>query len=43
MFEKGIQLSRECQAALKKAEQKVQVLVDGELKDLDTNGMDRND
>ena len=43
MFEKGIQLSRECQAALKEAEQKVQVLVDGELKDLDTNGMDRND
>ena len=42
MFEKGIQLSRECQAALKEAEQKVQVLVDDELKDLDTNGMNRD-
>ena len=26
-FEKGIKLTRECQAALKKAEQKVQVLI----------------
>ena len=43
MFEIGIQLSRECQAALKEAEQKVQVLVDDELKDLDTNGMNRDD
>lgn len=43
MFEKGIQLSRECQAALKEAEQKVQVLVDDELKDLDADRLDRND
>ena len=42
MFEKGIQLSRECQAALKEAEQKVKVLVDDELKDLDADGLDRN-
>ena len=26
-FEKGIKLTRECQAALKKAEQKVQILI----------------
>ena len=43
IFEKGIQLSRECQAALKEAEQKVQVLVDDELKDLDADGLDRDD
>ncbi|SVC21054.1 uncharacterized protein METZ01_LOCUS273908, partial [marine metagenome] len=42
MFEKGIQLSRECQAALKEAEQKVQVLVNDELKDLDADGLDQN-
>ena len=36
-FEKGIKLTRECQTALKKAEQKVQVLLDesGETEDLD--------
>ncbi|MEQ8312822.1 MAG: exodeoxyribonuclease VII small subunit [Gammaproteobacteria bacterium] len=36
-FEKGIKLTRECQAALKKAEQKVQVLLDesGATEDLD--------
>ncbi len=27
-FEKGIRLTRECQAALQKAEQKVQILID---------------
>ena len=43
MFEKGIQLSRECQAALKKAEQKVQVLVDDELKDLHADELGRDD
>ena len=43
MFEKGIQLSRKCQAALKEAEQKVQVLVDDELKDLDADRLERND
>lgn len=36
-FEKGIKLTRECQSALKQAEQKVQVLLDdsGETEDLD--------
>jgi exonuclease VII small subunit len=43
MFEKGIRLSRECQAALKDAEQKVQILVDDELKDLDADELDPDD
>ena len=34
-FEKGVKLSRDCQTALKAAEQRVKVLMDGELKDLD--------
>jgi exodeoxyribonuclease VII small subunit len=34
-FERGVKLSRECQAALKDAEQKVQILIDRELKDFD--------
>ena len=36
-FEKGIKLTRECQTALKKAEQKVQVLLDenGSTEDLE--------
>lgn len=36
-FEKGIKLTRDCQTALKKAEQKVQVLLDenGSTEDLD--------
>ncbi|MBT77432.1 MAG: exodeoxyribonuclease VII small subunit [Gammaproteobacteria bacterium] len=33
-FEKGVKLSRDCQAALTDAEQKVQVLLDSELKDI---------
>jgi len=32
-FEKGVKLSRECQTALTEAEQKVQILLDGDLKD----------
>ena len=36
-FEKGIKLSRECQTALEAAEQKVQILLDGELKDFADN------
>jgi exodeoxyribonuclease VII small subunit len=43
MFEKGIRLSRECQAALKEAEQKVQILVDDELEDLDADDLDADD
>lgn len=36
-FEKGIKLTRECQAALKQAEQKVQVLINenGDTEDLE--------
>lgn len=36
-FEKGIKLSRECQNALATAEQKVQILLDGELKEAGKN------
>ncbi len=32
-FEKGVKLSRDCQTALQAAEQKVQILMDGDLKD----------
>lgn len=41
-FEKGIKLTRECQSALKKAEQKVQVLLDdsGNTEDLDLPDQD---
>ena len=36
-FEKGIKLTRECQSALKKAEQKVQILIneDGDTKEFE--------
>lgn len=34
-FEKGVKLSRDCQAALRAAEQRVQLLMDGALKDFD--------
>jgi len=34
-FEKGVRLSRECQTVLNKAEQKVQMLIGDELKDID--------
>ena len=34
-FEKGVRLSRECQKALGEAEQKVQMLMDSELVDVD--------
>jgi len=36
-FEKGVKLSRECQTALTTAEQKVQILLDGDLKEADTD------
>ena len=38
-FEKGVRLSRECQTVLKEAEQKVQMLMDKELKDVDPEGL----
>ena len=34
-FEKGIKLSRECQTALQSAEQRVQILMNGDLEDFD--------
>lgn len=34
-FERGVELTRYCQKVLKEAEQKVQVLSDGMLKDVD--------
>ena len=34
-FEKGVRLSRECQAALTEAEQKVKILMNSELQDVD--------
>lgn len=39
-FERGVRLSRECQGALKDAEQRVQVLMGGELKDFDGDDPD---
>jgi exodeoxyribonuclease VII small subunit len=39
-FEKGVKLSRDCQTALRAAEQRVKILLDGELKDLETDPED---
>lgn len=39
-FEKGVKLSRDCQAALTNAEQKVQVLMKSGLKDIDPEDLD---
>ena len=39
-FEKGIKLSRDCQAALTDAEQKVQVLMNSGLKDVAPEDLD---
>ena len=41
-FEQGIKLTRECQSALKQAEQKVQVLISesGDTEELDLEGGD---
>lgn len=41
-FEKGIKLTRECQTALKQAEQKVQVLLNesGETEDLESDELE---
>jgi exodeoxyribonuclease VII small subunit len=41
-FEKGIKLTRECQTALKQAEQKVQVLLNqsGDTEDLETGELE---
>ena len=42
-FEKGIKLSRECQTALAAADQKVKMLLDDELKDVDPETLDELD
>ena len=39
-FEKGVKLSRDCQAALEAAEQKVQILLGDELEELDPDALD---
>jgi len=39
-FERGVKLSRDCQAALTDAEQKVQVLMNAELKDIAAEDLD---
>jgi exodeoxyribonuclease VII small subunit len=41
-FEKGVKLSRECQQTLAEAEQKVQILVDSELKDFDPEDLKKD-
>ncbi len=38
-FERGVKLSRDCQVALRDAEQRVQVLMDEGLKDLDAQAL----
>jgi exodeoxyribonuclease VII small subunit len=42
-FERGVRLSRECQGALKDAEQRVQVLMGDELKDFATDDPEEAD
>jgi exodeoxyribonuclease VII small subunit len=42
-FERGVKLSRECQSALKEAEQRVQILMDSGLKDLDPDTLAERD
>jgi exodeoxyribonuclease VII small subunit len=44
-FEQGIKLTRECQAALNQAEQRVQILIEenGRLKTVDLEGDDEDD
>ena len=42
-FERGVKLTRHCQAALKSAELRVKVLTDtGELEDLDVDALDED-
>lgn len=42
-FERGVRLSRDCQGALKDAEQRVQVLMGGELKEFATDDPDADE
>ena len=42
-FERGVKLTKRCQAVLKEAEQKVQVLSDGMLEDVDPQTLRKPD
>ena len=42
-FERGVELTRRCQQVLKEAEQKVQVLSDGMLEDVDPKTLGKPD
>ncbi|WP_446830519.1 exodeoxyribonuclease VII small subunit [Candidatus Foliamicus sp.] len=42
-FERGVELTRHCQSALKKAEQKVQVLSEGMLENVDPQALEKDD
>jgi len=42
-FEKGVKLSRDCQTALRAAEQRVQILMKDSLSDFDEGGNDREE
>ena len=42
-FERGVELTKRCQKVLKEAEQKVQVLSDGMLEDVDPQTLKRRD
>jgi len=44
-FEKGVKLTRECQTALKKAEQKVQILLDddGNTEDFESDELESSE
>lgn len=42
-FEKGVRISRECQSALSDAEQKVQLLLDSELSEIDPEALTKPD
>lgn len=42
-FERGVRLSRDCQSALKDAEQRVQALMGPELRDLDPGTLAERD
>ena len=42
-FERGVELTRRCQAVLKEAEQKVQVLSEGMLENVDPQTLKKNE
>ena len=42
-FERGVELTRHCQSALKEAEQKVQVLSEGMLENVDPQTLEKDD